>query len=128
MLLIECVNAYMATAYLMEKEWDYETAYALVCLKKALQSHADFYLAEEQKLVRLYGAKDDSGQVIINERGNFNFCDPLDAPKYNEKRMELGQVPVEINWAVRSVKKPEFIKPAHLEALDGFIEFGGGAG
>ena len=125
MLLIQCVNAYMATAYLMEKEWDYKTAYALAELKRALQPHVDFFIQEEQKLIQEYGKKDEKGHVAFTEKGTFQFASAEDAPKYNAKRFELGQVPVEMKWKVKKLPRPERIKPVHLEALEGFIDFGG---
>lgn len=125
MLLIQCVNAYMATVYLMEKEWDYKTAYTLAELKRALQPHVDFFIQEEQKLIQEYGKKDEKGHVAFTEKGTFPFASAEDAPKYNAKRFELGQVPVEMKWKVKKLPRPERIKPVHLEALEGFIDFGG---
>ena len=125
MYLIQCVNAYMATAYLMEKEWDYETAYTLARLKRALQPHVDFFTQEEQKLIQEYGAKDEKGRVVFTERGTFNFTDPESAPEYNSRRFKLGQVQVELEWKTKTLPRPERIKPVHLEALEGFIDFGG---
>lgn len=125
MLLIQCVNAYMATVYLMEKEWDYKTAYTLAELKRALQPHVDFFIQEEQKLIQEYGKKDEKGHVAFTEKGTFRFASAEDAPKYNAKRFELGQVPVEMKWKVKKLPRPERIKPVHLEALEGFIDFGG---
>lgn len=126
MFLIECVNAYAATVYLAEKEWDYKTAYALAELKRALQPHVDFFIKEEQKLIQEYGRKGEDGTVELTEKGTFRFAAAEDAQKYNAKRNELGLVPVKTEWEVRKLPRPERIKPIHLEALRGFIDFGGG--
>lgn len=127
MLLIQCVNAYMATTYLMEKEWDYETAYTLAGLKRTLQPHVDFFVQEEQKLINEYGQKDEKGHVVFTERGTFLFETADGAAEYAAKRNQLGRVPVELEWKAKTLTKPERIKPVHLEALAGFIDFGGDA-
>ena len=97
MKLIQCVTAYMATTELMQKEWDYKTAYALVRLRKKLQMHVDFYS---------------------------QLADPAAQEEYQVKKRELDEVEVEEEWKVFQVPQPASIKPAHLEALAGFIQFG----
>lgn len=124
MKLIQCVTAYMATTELMQKEWDYKTAYALVRLRKKLQMHVDFYSQQERMLTEAYGEKDDSGRVKFTRPGVFNLADPAAQEEYQVKKRELDEVEVEEEWKVFRVPQPASIKPAHLEALDGFIQFG----
>lgn len=123
--LIRCVNAYMAVNGLMEVEWDYPSAYILTQLRRALQPHADFFIQEENKLIRQYGQKDREGQVCFTQRGTFLFEDPAQAEEYNAKRQELGAVEVELDWGERSLPCPERIRPTQIEALEGFIRFAG---
>lgn len=42
MYLIECANAYLAAVQLQQKEMDYQTAFAVMMVKKQLQSHVEF--------------------------------------------------------------------------------------
>ena len=79
MYLIQCVNAYTAVLALAEKECDYKTSYALVMLKRKLQPHIEFFVAQEMELVERYARKDDDGNVIMTERGGFDFADPSKA-------------------------------------------------
>lgn len=125
-ILIRCVTAYAAVSGLMEQEWDYAAAYALTRLRRTLQPHVDFFLQEEGKLVRQYGKKDEEGKVCLTERGTFLFQEPGHAEAYNEKRMALGGVEVELDWSPQTLPRPERIRPAQLEALEGFISFEGG--
>ena len=41
MLLLQAVTAYLAVTQMIQSEWEYDLAYALVLLKK-LQPHVDF--------------------------------------------------------------------------------------
>lgn len=124
-MLIECVDAYLAANGLMEVEWDYPSAYALTRLRRALQPHADFFIQEENKLTRQYGQKDREGQVCFTQRGTFLFEDPAQAGEYNAKRQALGAVEVELDWEEKALPSPERIRPAQIEALEGFIRFSG---
>lgn len=121
--LAKCTAAYMAVNGLMEQEWDYPSAYTLTRLRRALQPHADFFVREEDKLVRQYGKKDGEGQVCFTQRGTFLYEDPAQAAEYNAKRLELGAVEVELDWEETVLPHPERIRPMQIEALDGLIRF-----
>lgn len=123
--LIRCVNACMAVNYLSQMEWDYKTAFTLARLRRALQPSVDFYIREENKLTQEFGQLDEKGNVAFTERGTFLFKDPADAPEYNTRRFELANVGTEIDWKPAALPEPQKIKPIHLEALEGFIRFGG---
>ena len=51
MYLIECANAYLAAVQLQQKEMDYQTAFAVMMVKKQLQSHVEFLQNEELKTI-----------------------------------------------------------------------------
>lgn len=121
--LIQYVNAYAALQPLMDCEWDYKTAHALMMLKRKLQPHASFFSQEELKLVEEFAEKDEKGKVAWKGAGRFNFQDPSRAEEYNKKRMELGMVEIQEELEMVRAPIPATIKPAQLEALEGFIEF-----
>lgn len=125
MYLIQCVNAYTAVLAMTQQEHDYKLAYALTTLKRRLQPHIDFFTQQEFKLVEEYATRDEKGKVILNERGNFTFQDPEKTEEYAERRTALGMVEVNEAFPVLTVPAPKTIKPVHLEALEGFIDFGG---
>lgn len=122
MKLIRCVDAYLSTTQLMEKECNYATAYALMKLKHDLQPHADFYSKKEMELANEFGKKDSNGILIVEENGTFTFSNPDKAREYATKKGELGKVDVE-DFDVKKIKPPASIKPSQIEALQGFIEF-----
>lgn len=123
MKLAECVKAYGVVLELSGREWDYKTAYALVTLKKRLEEPVGFYSREEMKLVAEYAAKDEKGNVCLDERGTFTFAQPERGGEYIRKRQELGQV--EADWPHKPLRAPapDHIQPAQLEALEGFLTF-----
>lgn len=123
MYLIQCVNAYAAVLAMNQQEHEYKMAYALAALKRKLQPHVEFFTGEEMKLVEQYSQKDDKGKTILNERGNFTFADPEKAGEYAERRTELGMVEVNEDFQPMRVPAPKTIRPVHLEALEGFMEF-----
>lgn len=124
MVLLQCVNAYMAVQTMMERETDYQTAYALVTLKKELSNSVAFYQKEEQQLMEAYAARDEEGKIVRKEGGRFALRDPDAAKEYSAKREKLNMVEVKLSISPIRVPVPERIQPAILEALDGFLIFG----
>lgn len=125
MILIQCVTAYRAVTQQMEVECSYQTAYALLMLKKALQPHIDFFTQQEAALVDKYGAKNERGRVDI-KNGTFQLAEGVSHETYEAARIELCGVEVDMEWTPRKVKAPSAIKPVNLEALSDFLEFEGG--
>ena len=122
MILLKAVTAYIAVQQLMEREMDYESAHALVVLKGRLKEHAEFFMAEEQKLAQEYGAKNEDGRVTIDEHGRFRMRDEAAGAEYNRKRRELAAVNVEDIEPV-TVHRIDRISPAQIEALEGVVVF-----
>ncbi len=117
MKLIDCVAAYRAVNEMMDQEQDYQTAHALLTLKRALAPHADFCAREELKLVNQYAKKDENG--IVWGKVGFVFDDPEQAGEYDRKRGELLGVDVNVEKVRLNLKT---VTPAQLEALEGFME------
>lgn len=124
MVLLQCVNAYMAAQSMMDMELDYQTAYAVVALRRELRGPVEFYQKEERRLLEEYAARDDKGKIIWSESGRFVLQDPVKAEEYEARRRELGTVDVQKEFSPLRVPEPERIRPAILEALDGFLIFG----
>ena len=125
MYLIQCVNAYMAIRALEECECEYQTAHSLIALKHRLQPHVDFFIKNEMKLVEEYARREEDGKITITENGGFAFLDPAMANEYAKRRTELSMVLVEEEIPVLHAPAPKTIRPVHLEALSGFLDFGG---
>ena len=115
-------NTLWNAAEAIEKQWNSQLARRIVlAIPREIppEQHADLKLTQE------FGQLDEKGNVAFTERGTFLFKDPADAPEYNTRRFELANVETEIDWKPAAVPEPQKIKPIHLEALEGFIRFGG---
>lgn len=123
MYLLQCVTAYIAVQSLMEQECPYRTAHALFMLKKKLQPHVELFSQKERELVEAFAEKDGKGRVVYTEKGTFRFAAGADREAYARRREELAAVVVEEEFPVVKVPFPAAVKPAHLEALEKFIEF-----
>lgn len=126
MYLYECAEGYIAAVQLGQKETDYQTALALMTVKKQLQSHVDFLQEEEIKLAERYGEKDEEGRIKWTERGTFTFIDSNAGERYRQERKKLNMTKVEQKFKKLHAPEPERITPAQLEALQSFIIFGDG--
>lgn len=124
MLLINCVTAYVVLRELMDKEFDYKTAHEIVMLSRNLKPHVDFYGEKERQLMEKFAVKDERGRVKL-EKNSWTFEDPSKVDEYREAIASLGAVSVDgFDEPVHVTATPQ-IKPSHLEALSGFIQFGG---
>lgn len=108
---------------MQQKEMDYQTAYALLKLRKGLQTQVDFYQSEEMKLVEKYAKTGKDGKVQWDEDNRFSFDDEKKAREFFEQRKKLSMTQIDDVEPVKA-PKPEKISPAQLEALEKFIHFG----
>ena len=123
MIAVKAVTAYTALCQLMDLEWDFQTAYELLQIKRKLQPHAEFFVEAEQQLMLKYAAKDDKGNVDIDQKGTFTVNGAENVKRYKEERAALGMVEVQYSNEPVQIRRPEKIKPVMIEALEGVIEF-----
>ena len=125
MYLIDCVNAYMAAVQMGQKETDYQTAFALMKVKRQLQSSMDFLTEQEMKLAEKYAEKDEAGRIKWTKPGTFRFRDEEAAESYKKEREAICRTKVDETFDRQHAPAPEYITAAQLEALEPFISFGG---
>ncbi len=123
MYLIECINAYISATQMQQKETDYQTAYALLRVKRELQTQVDFFRAEELKLIKKYARTDESGQIQWLGTERIEFEDAASAEEFKREREKLCMTQTDEPETLRA-PIPERISPAQLEALEKFIRFG----
>lgn len=123
MYLIECINAYIAATQMQQKETDYQTAYALLRVKRELQTQVDFFREEELKLIKKYARTDESGQIQWLENERFAFEDAASAEEFKREREKLCMTQTDEPDTLHA-PIPERISPVQLEALEKFIRFG----
>lgn len=86
----QMIPAYKALMGLANKTLPLPTAWALHKIKTAVQSHVDFYCAEERKAVEECGG-------TIAQGGNITFERAEDAEKFTKKADELNQMEIDID-------------------------------
>jgi len=123
MKLNDIVAAYMAAQGLMEEKLAYGTAAALVRLQAELRPLAEYYLAEERKLMLEFALTDETGHVVYSGPNRFVFDDPKKAPEYATRRRELAETDVDVAYQRLRCPAPEEIRPGAILALDPFLEF-----
>lgn len=119
MKLMDCVNAYRAVKGLSRKDVDFNTAFSLVKLERALKPHFTFFVEKELELAKEY-AKLEDGKIVMGASG-FVFSDPTKAEEYNRRHKELEEVTVDDMDKVKV--RLSTITPEQLDALDDFVEF-----
>lgn len=123
MTLIRCITAYTALLALSEQAVPYDTALAIVLLKKRLAAHTEFYAAKEWELIETYGKRDDNGKIVTDGPGRFVLDPEKDIAEYDRLKRELASTEVPEEFEPVKVSCPDKISPAHIEALEGFMEF-----
>jgi hypothetical protein len=123
MYLIECISAYIAATQMQQKEMGYQTAYALLRVKRELQTQIDFFRDEELKLIKKYARTDENGQIQWLENERFAFEDTASAEEFKREREKLCMTQTDEPETLHA-PIPERISPAQLEALEKFIRFG----
>ncbi len=126
MLLIQCVTAYTALTALSKQEMPHKAALAMVLAKKRLAPHVEFYVEKERELVETFAKRDEKGDVIKTGENSFALDTNKDIGEYSRRSRELAST--EIPEPIEPIKAPfpDKISPAHIEALEGIIEFEGG--
>ena len=107
---------------------NFSLSYKIAKAYKELESHKDFYIAEERKLVNDYAMKDENGQIIITNNNQIKFSTPEDAIKFNEGIVKLKSTEVEvfdpIELTIDDFRKNEMdLTPIDILALEDFIIF-----
>ena len=123
MKLIEAVNAYMAANEMSRQSWPYAMSYAIVKVKTATRDALSFFVDSERALIEGYAALDDHGNIRLAQGGGFIFKDISNARAYEDARRALCETEIEHPASLVQIKAPVEIKPAHIEALAGFIQF-----
>lgn len=123
MYLIECISAYIAATQMQQKETGYQTAYALLRVKRELQTQIDFFRDEELKLIKKYARTDENGQIQWLKNERFAFEDTASAEEFKREREKLCMTQTDEPETLHA-PIPERISPAQLEALEKFIRFG----
>lgn len=123
MTIKQYVRAYMALNTLMDKEFDFKTAYTLSKLHAKLKPSVEFFIKKEQELVDEFSDKDNAGVATLSDNGQFIFAKDKDPVEFTRLHNELENVEVDEDISKERIKAPKFISVSNLMALEGFLDF-----
>lgn len=121
MTLTKIMTAWGVIDRLMQESHSYKIAYGLMKAKKELEPNIDFYREKERELIETYAEKDENGNPIISDKGEFHVSND-NLSEFVSKHNELAAVEVDIE-PHKIDDCPQTISGADLEALEGVIEF-----
>lgn len=124
MKLIKVINAYFAVCQLMDREYDGKLSYALYKTKSRLASDYSFFSGKEHELANKYGKVDENNVVII-ENGVVAFENENAKKAFDNDKKALFMLDVDYEYKPITSQLPDKIEGVFIEALEGFIDFGG---
>ena len=62
---------------------NFSLSYKIAKASKELESHREFYAAEERKIVEMYAVKEENGQIKVVDGNRITFKNQEDAIKFN---------------------------------------------
>lgn len=127
--LAQIINVYGVFATLTTKHFNnFSVSYKIAKAAKELESHRDFYMAEEKKLVETHAVKEKDGRIKIIDGNRIEFKTPEDGIKFNEEVIKLQKTEVDVfepfEIRVSDFKEGEMnITPREIIALEDFVIF-----
>lgn len=129
MKLDKIIEAYKALNGVRRLKLPYPKARAIKKLYDTVLPEVEFYSQEEQKLCLQHALKDDNGQPIVVNGNRIKFAAEADAQAYLSEINRLNNLDVPIEAEPICITDEEVsnqcISAADIEALSGFIVFGG---
>lgn len=127
--LAEIINVYGVFSTLTTKHFNnFSVSFKIAKAAKELDSHREFYMTEEKKLVEMYAVKDKDGKIKIIDGNRIEFKTPKDGKKFNEEVIKLQQTEVDI-FEPFEIRLSDFkpgemnITPREIIALESFVIF-----
>ena len=123
MKLVQAVMAHLAAEELAKEKQRYALALALVQVRRGTQDAFEFYRRQETELVREFAQVEEGDTIKVNQAGGILMREGADPGEYEARRRELNETPWQVSWEPLEAPAPEEIRPAVLEALEGFVVF-----
>lgn len=127
--LVKILSVINVFKTLMGKRYtNFAVSFAIAKAAKELDSHREFYAAEEKKIVESYAVKDKDGKIKITDGNRIEFKDQKDAVAFNEEITKLQKTEVEIFEPIK-IKLSDFkqgemdLTPNDILALEDFVVF-----
>ncbi len=127
MTYINIVKAVKALDEMQNLRLPYKKARDIWKARKNLSDSFDFYIHEEEKLIREYGSVDENGSVRLDISGNPIFKSNSDAVIFAAKLTELRNTECEVKTEPVELDGEDFgdirITPEIISSLDGIVIF-----
>ena len=122
--ILDLVNSTETLQKLAKQNFKAKLAWTLARLLKAAEGEIQGYNEARLNLIKKYGEKDESGELITDEKGNCKIL-PESLTNFNTELNELLESEVEINSNKINFALLEDINftPTEMSLLEPFIEF-----
>lgn len=104
-----------------DRKFPLRTGYRLNCIAKAIDPHFSFYQEQLSAILNEYAEKDESGNIVRDEAGNFKVI-PDKIAECNEKFNELLAFEFEIDAAPINISEIESLELS-MDEIQGIISF-----
>ena len=121
----ELLNSTDTLQKLSQQDFKAKLAWQIARLLKAAEAEIQSFNETRMNLIRKYGEKDETGELITDDKGNCKINE--DSVKdFSSQLSDLLDTQVEINANKIKVEQLEDIDftPAQITILEPFIEFG----
>lgn len=122
--ILDLVNSTETLQKLAKQNFKAKLAWTLARLLKSAEGEIQGYNEARLNLIKKYGEKDESGELITDEKGNCKIL-PESLTNFNTELNELLESEVEINSNKINFALLEDINftPTEMSLLEPFIEF-----
>ena len=120
----ELLNSTETLQKLSQKDFKAKLAWSIARLLKAAETEIQSFNDTRMNLIKKYGEKDESGELITDEKGNCKI-EPNAIESFSNELNELLNTEVEINVNKIKVDQLEEVDftPSEIVILEPFIEF-----
>lgn len=119
----EMIDSIPTLRELSNKQLKSKVAFRVARLLKAVQTESETFETARINLIKLYGAKDENGELKVDDKGN-TFINPDEISQFNSELSDLLNNVITINGDKLSLEDlgDETFTPQQMLAFSAFLE------
>lgn len=119
----EMIDSIPTLRELSNKQLKSKVAFRVARLLKAVQAESETFETARINLIKLYGAKDENGELKVDDKGN-TFINPDEISQFNNELNDLLNNVITINGDKLSLEDlgDETFTPQQMLAFSAFLE------